>query len=334
MSTPLPSAYAFGDNEHTRALAEFYPLLGIVDEYSNANTVAGVPKVNLADVDKNQPIINCVYNSRAYFAQNRLEELGFEEVIFVGEIIAQYPDLFAGTMLADAYIGMQKDFLVLKNWQALFEDEQSQHEFSEVLDFRRTLNVYHLTDLSVKIDEQYYESFLSSKDYQCLIDGGAYDGHDCLRFSEYFPNYKQIVALEPCADNRGLMAEKLKGLCHVEIMAACLGNRQRVVYFDGLGTAAKIVDQGGVPVDMVALDDLITEHKTLIKLDIEGAEISALAGAKKALNNPKVGFAISAYHLPHDLFDIFQVLKGASVNRRFYFRHYSNGIAESVIFAI
>jgi len=330
---PIP-AYAFGFNEHTQALAACYPLLGIIDEYSQANSIAGLPRLGLDQLDPKYPIINCVYNSRAFQAQSRLETLGFDEVYFIGDYISRNPELFRNTMLAEAYLAMQEDFLLLKDWQQLFVDERSQEEYASILDFRRTLNVYHLSDFKVKIDQQYFENFLLAKGYKRLIDGGAFDGSDSLKFAENFPNYEAIVVLEPSEKNREKITQKMVGIRDVKVMAACLGDTTGTVFFAGEGTAAKIVESGGVPTAMTTIDSLLTDSPTLVKLDIEGAEMKALAGAARALHNPNVGFAISSYHLPHDLMHILDWLRMSNVKRQFFFRHYSGGIAESVIFAL
>ncbi len=331
MNDQFTPAYAFGCNELTASLAKFYPLLAIIDDFTEQEILLDLPVVRLHSVDKNAVIINCVYNSRAYFAQEKLLRLGFNKIQFIGSLIALFPEKFLGTMLGDAYKGIQSNLLSQKH---LFNDAQSRQEFEAILNFRHTLDIRYLASFEVKIYEQYFESFVEQQSYQCLIDGGAYDGSDSKKFAQIFPNYRSISVIEPSKDNRQLINEKLTGLRSTEIIAACLGKEAGVVYFEGQGTDAKIVTSGGVPVDVITIDELVGEAKTLVKLDIEGAEMAALAGAERALENPNVGFAISAYHLPHDLMDILQWLNASSVKRELYFRHYSNGIAESIIFAL
>ncbi|WP_317931649.1 FkbM family methyltransferase [Halioxenophilus sp. WMMB6] len=327
-------AYAFGYNEHTEALAKFYPLLGIIDEFSNAKTILGLPRLTLADIDPTAPIINCVYNSRAYQAQARLKSLQFATVIFIGEIISQWPENFRNTMLAEAYLGIKNDLSLVRSWALDFADTRSQIEFEAVLAFRESLNIDYLADFEVKIDQQYFEPFLLDRNYCHLIDGGAFDGCDSLKFAEYYPDYQSIKLLEPSARNRSLIANNLAGLDNIEVLPACLGDRCDVVHFSGTGTSAKIVTTGGDAVDMTTIDHLLTDDATLVKLDIEGAEMMALSGASKALQSAHVGFAVSAYHLPDDFKNIWQWLRSAEVPRQFYFRHYSGGIAESVLFAL
>ncbi len=331
MSTP--SVYAFGYNEYTQALAKCCHIRGIVDEFSSADDFDGIPKIDLKQIEPGYVVVNCVYNSRSYQAQIRLQSMG-GRVEFVGKYIRCYPEAFAGTMLAEAYLAMQEDYSLLLGWQGIFADEASVKEYKAILDFRHTLDVFHLTSFDIRIDEQYFEPFVVAKNYHCLIDGGAYDGHDSLRFSQLFCHCSRITVVEPSAKNRQLIKDKLSAVPQYQIVEACLGDKNTTVSFDGDGTAAKMVESGGVAMPMVTLDSLLQQKSTLIKLDIEGAEMQALSGATQALHRADVGFAISAYHLPHDILHILDWIKMSPVKRQLYFRHYSGGIAESVIFAL
>lgn len=83
------------------------------------------------------------------------------------------------------------------------------------------------------------------------------------------------------------------------------------------------------------LDDAgILEEPTFIKMDVEGAELSALKGAKKliAKNHPKL--AICLYHKPEDIYDIPIFIKQLDSSYKLYIRHYSNYITETVLYAI
>lgn len=325
--------YAFGYNEHTQALAKCCEIKGIIDEFSNEAEIEGIPRADIDQVEPGYTVVNCVYNSRAIQAQCRLETL-FDRVVFIGDYVKNFLSSFKGTMLADAYLAMQNDYEQLCLWLDQFDDVTSSREFKSILDFRRTLDISHLAEFSVRIDEQYYEPFVVNNDYQCLLDGGAYDGSDSVRFAELFPNYSAIKIFEPSEKNRNLIVNNTADLSPCDIIPACLGDQQTTVYFSGEGTAAKMVAAGGVVTEMTTIDHQWLGDSTFVKLDIEGAEMQALAGAVQARTSARVGFAISAYHLPHDFKHILEWIRQSSVPRRLYFRHYSGGIAESVMFAL
>src|SRR5579871_5835622 len=69
------------------------------------------------------------------------------------------------------------------------------------------------------------------------------------------------------------------------------------VYFNATGTELSTVGAGTLPVDCVSLDEsLENESPTLIKFDIEGFELEALAGARETIRRHTPILAVSAYH--------------------------------------
>ena len=71
-----------------------------------------------------------------------------------------------------------------------------------------------------------------------------------------------------------------------------------------------------------------------IKMDIEGAEYDALAGAQDVLQRFRPRLAISLYHRPSDFVTIPRYLDSLGLNYRFYLDHHTLYINESVLFAI
>ena len=59
-----------------------------------------------------------------------------------------------------------------------------------------------------------------------------------------------------------------------------------------------------------------------IKLDIEGAELDMLHGAKKTITRCKPKMAISAYHKPEDLWTLANYVKSLRSDYEFEFRHH------------
>lgn len=328
------ATYIFGNTEYTPILCRLFAVAGIVDDFSDAKSFYGVPRLKLSDIPLDCPIINTVNNSRAYQIQVLLVEAGFSDIQFIGDIINAFPESFNGTLLKTAQDGMKADYSKLIKLSELLEDDISRIEFKAILDFRLTLKIEHLSSFKVKIDEQYFEPFVTEIDFENLIDGGAYDGADSKRFTQLFPKYSEVFLLEPSDANILRVKRTLADLRDVTIIAACLGESEGTVQFSGEGTAAKIVDTGGQTVLIKTIDSFYSQRKTLVKLDIEGAEMSALRGAPRSLADANYGFAISAYHLADDLLNIIEILRDSCKSRKLYFRHYSGGLCESVLFAL
>jgi len=69
-------------------------------------------------------------------------------------------------------------------------------------------------------------------------------------------------------------------------------------------------------------------------MDIEGAELQGLKGAKNIIvkNRPKL--AICIYHKPEDILEIPLYLQSIVPDYKFYIRHYSNHDIETVLYAV
>ena len=94
--------------------------------------------------------------------------------------------------------------------------------------------------------------------------------------------------------------------------------------------------RGGVlpTIPCMPLDDAIAGNPcTFIKMDIEGAEIPALAGAKATIlaNQPKL--AICIYHKPKDLWEIPLLLHDWVPEYQMHIRHFGPRYYSTVLYA-
>lgn len=101
------------------------------------------------------------------------------------------------------------------------------------------------------------------------------------------------------------------------------------------------VSPGGLAVDayeQVSLDDYADTAKLtridVVKMDIEGAEIDALTGARDCLTRHQPRLAISAYHRPEHLWEIPTAILAANPRYRLHFGHHMPVKWESVYYAI
>lgn len=79
---------------------------------------------------------------------------------------------------------------------------------------------------------------------------------------------------------------------------------------------------------------VLTDNCSFIKMDIEGAEIAALNGAKQTIlkNHPII--AIAAYHSPDHLWKIPELILKVRNDYAIYFRHYTQSLYEPVLFFV
>ena len=69
-------------------------------------------------------------------------------------------------------------------------------------------------------------------------------------------------------------------------------------------------------------------------MDIEGAEKEALLGARQHIVNERPQLLISSYHIPEDIFQIPLLINDMRDDYKFYIRHYTNCMWETVLYAI
>lgn len=88
----------------------------------------------------------------------------------------------------------------------------------------------------------------------------------------------------------------------IEVHQVAAGARREKVRFSGSGTMISRVGEGDMEVDCVPLDELLAEESpTWIKMDIEGSEMDALAGARKIIGRDSPVLAICVYHKQDDV---------------------------------
>jgi FkbM family methyltransferase len=125
-------------------------------------------------------------------------------------------------------------------------------------------------------------------DWSIAVDGGAHAGTWTRLMSQRFT---RVLAFEPSSDTREALTANMEafGCANVEIHAVALGSSAGVVSMrlDRKGesmknTGARFVQDGG-SIPRITLDSLDLPTLGFLKLDIEGAEVDALLGARQTL---------------------------------------------------
>lgn len=188
---------------------------------------------------------------------------------------------------------------------------------------------------------QYFDPLVTFGEHEIFVDVGSFDGKTSCLFAEKCKNYERIFVFEP-DENKMKTANETLRKANIErctFFQIGLWDKKETLQFSndlGIdGMSSSIGEGGNVLVECDCLDHLIAEEKvTFIKMDIEGAELSALMGAKNCIKTHKPKLAISIYHKPEDILELIRYIKTLVPEYRFYLRHYSNWSAETVLYAI
>lgn len=191
------------------------------------------------------------------------------------------------------------------------------------------------------VDKQYYEEFIKFAEGETFIDAGAFDLSTSLRFAEKCKENNisdfKIYAFEPykiAYENCKKIKEHYPDL-KMELMESGLWSSDTVIGFDNIGSeSSRINEDSSDKIKSVALDSVVKERVTYIKMDIEGAELEALKGCQNIIKQYKPKLAICVYHKPEDIIEIPKYIKQLVPEYRLYLRHYSNKQTETVLYAL
>lgn len=223
------------------------------------------------------------------------------------------------------------------NLYNLLEDDLSKKTLDNHIKFRLSYDAKYLLEIQQDTNNQYFENGIyqiSAND--SFADCGAYTG-DTLEnaLSRIDGTFKNYYAFEPDEKNFNILKEKASNT--VEVFKAGCYSKTQILHMEGsAGSISKLSSSGGAQkINVVSLDEQLKDKDvTFIKMDIEGAEIEALKGAKNIITSMTPTLAICVYHKFNDIFDIPELIKSYNSNYKYYLRHYTDYVSETVLYAV
>lgn len=186
------------------------------------------------------------------------------------------------------------------------------------------------------------EDIFKPQDEEIFIDGGAFRGETSKKFSLWAKSYKEIIAFEPDAFNVEVCRETLRSVENVTVLQAGLWENNEKLSFKRAGDegASSEVNKNGLneerdgllEVDGVALDSIIKGKVSFLKLDIEGAELKALYGAKGIIQRDRPRMAICIYHKPEDIWEIPLYIKKLVPEYHMAVRHCMTYVYDTILY--
>ena len=201
-------------------------------------------------------------------------------------------------------------------------DEKSKEDYLNILRFKLSGDVkYLLKAHSEKM--KLYEDVLPLSNNEVIVDLGAYDGDTIREFlSVTGGKYKKIIALEPDEKNFRKLERKTEGLENLVRLNLGAWDKEETLYFAKKSGRNSRLEDGGVPVSFNSVDNIVNEEVTFIKMDIEGAELRALEGAKNTVAKYKPKLYVCAYHRNEDMFALPFKIKELYEGYKIYFRQH------------
>lgn len=176
-------------------------------------------------------------------------------------------------------------------------------------------------------------------DDEAFVDAGAYDGGTSKAFAAWSKGkYSHIYAFESNPGNLDLCKNGLNGIsqCKTTLFPYGVWKERSVLHFSVDNQAmSKVDDRGRLSIQVTSIDEELSQrHVTFIKMDIEGAELEALKGARHIISEQHPKLAICVYHKPEDIIEIPKYILTLNPNYKLYIRHYSPFEDETVLYAI
>ncbi len=226
----------------------------------------------------------------------------------------------------------------------MLEDEESKKVFYNIFCLRVAP---HLADYSYEdlcIEPQYFPSgIMKLSANEVVADCGAYNGDTLDVFYNITGGcYDKYYAFEMDEENCTALIKNVSDQRYKNVSCCKLGvwdETKRISYGKMSSSDSYSIFNGSeiCHADVIKLDDFFIEKEkcTLIKMDIEGAEMNALKGAYEIIKNDKPKMAICVYHRVEDLWQIPIYLKSVNNDYKMYIRHHAKyWVSETVCYAV
>lgn len=318
-----------------------------INDFENGFSVDGIPVKSFEEIDfsnANYCILVAIENNKAII--RKLQEA---DVTFYAPSQKEFYSWCA--MIHDSYckdcdhkidnLGRRiehyhKDLKSQKDlWKSFYDDRESIEVISSRINFYETGNLSYLEDCVISSKNYFVQDLIEIRNDDVFVDCGAFDGDSAISFSKFVKNqYKKIICFEPDSINFKKLQQISQNMKNIEIFPYAVGNENgKISFSDGNGTASAVSENGNTKVSIIRMDDFIKEPVTIIKMDIEGAEIDALRGGEKLIKKYRPKLIISVYHKVEDLLDIPMFIWSLVPEYKFKLRQKLPGIYDTVLYA-
>lgn len=309
---------------------------GFVDNNLNLHSkmIMGLPIRSPADLDPVADVVIVAVGKYAVVIDKQLQDLHFKHIFNISQFFyaidsAEQPER---DYLADLSANRMK-------WIGLaliLGDSRSRQVLDAVVSHRLSLDIAPLAVVcDSDIPQWFAPAFLKADRGAVFVDGGAYDGDSVEEFRRINGPARRIHAFELDPDIAKLAATRLEKYREVVVHPFGLSDMRAQHSFSRTGiTDGKLKKTGECRAMTVAIDEVVTESITFLKLDVEGYEKEAIAGAERQIQNNSPLIALAVYHKAGDLWLLpLQILR-LNATYKFYLRHYTQVAYETVMYAV
>ena len=212
-------------------------------------------------------------------------------------------------------------------------DYRSKRVLSNMLNNWINFDISLITGMKENCFVDYFDpDVFSFSGDEVIVDLGAYIGDTVTDYANNIGKYKKIYCYEITSGSVEKMKDNLKLFMDIEIRNYGVSDSPGIMHLtssDVRKTANRLTGNEGEEVEVVTLDEDIKEKITFLKMDIEGAEKSAIKGAREHILNDRPRLAVSVYHSNRDIYEIPRLISSIRDDYRYYLRSHGNQWAPS-----
>lgn len=347
----------FGECFHRILVQQNTPVSGWIDQRLANQMKFDLPIFDEQTADRNMNVIIAVtplVNSNREQIKERLIELGYKNVLGFFEAVQKFPGVFSQYAQLE-HLWMRKnhdemlDNTSIQWLRARLEDNKSKNILDKLCAFRGSLSIDDYPEPDRKVE--YYPDDIPFNFQSAIrfIDCGAYTGDTVEAFVELHKkniiSIEHIASFEPDTINFKVLTNTQRELKkqnpEISFQAFPSGVWKCVdlLNFNQGQTSSSNIIQGEVINDSsVSVIDLDSTCQAMdinyIKMDIEGAELAALEGARNLIQTQQPALAICVYHKPKDLWELPQFIDKLQPNYNMYLRVHEHLGLSTVLYCI
>ena len=325
----------FGRNVYANDLIHETRIDAVVDDFSSSQKFCDIPIIRSEEIPADLLVL-ALSGGRPLTVKDKLDAQGVRNLdYFAFQKIANIP--LRAIVFNE---GFEEDFRANADryaWvRSLLHDEESVSTYDKIISFRLKCDIELLRGFTHREERQYFEEFLELKDSdEVFFDVGCFDGFTSLEFVRRCAGYKEAHAFEPEPRNFENCASRLASLPRVYLHQFGLASKPGEFWINEAGSASCVGSSGTHKIKVADLDSMNLVPPTFLKMDIEGAERDALAGAARTVADANPRLAIAVYHHTRGTGPFWQIpqdVLSISANYRLILCHYTESIYETIMF--
>ena len=248
-------------------------------------------------------------------------------------------DLVSSALVSDPSLDLHRISEKLAMVRSMLADKLSAQVFDAIVN--RVLDASSPVGLMADVcqgDQYFPADIIRLRSDEVFVDVGAYTGDTASDFvARTHGRFDSIHCFEVDSLNFEILQKTVSALenrSRIHLHPQGLWNQPQDISYS-LEETQSSLGEGNALGQVVRLDDVIKEARvTFLKMDIEGAELKALEGARKTILANKPKLAICIYHHFRDLWEIPLLIKTLVPEYRLFLRHHTNLEYESVCYAV